>query len=384
MGRAEPRVGWFELFYDLVLVAAVAHGGHLLVSDQNAALGLWLALTFVIAFVLWLATSLSINIRPGDLPGRRTLMFIQMIAITVANLSIGRSDGLADTWGFIGLAVAFATVSLIYFLVGRRKQDLVPVVRPWSWSAGSAAVLFALGSLLPDGSGWIATLVLVTGVLVAIVPLALVGVPRLCRMRLINTEHLDERLGQFVIIVLGESFLGLVLVLDGLDAVPGPVFFVVALVVAGALWAIYFTTVYPRGVPRTAVRFEVWLVGLLLFVIGAAYSASMHASYAAENWQSLETQHPFAPLPSAYALLGALMLGLLAGDQRDWDFARIHVTALVVLGIAWATLLLLDVRSGNLLLLVASGVVIADALACLAQRRALASDSGNDAPAVTD
>ena len=63
-----PRVTWFELFYDLVVIAAVANGSHLVAQEQSFSLGLWLILTFVITFVLWFSTSLIINLSPGGLP----------------------------------------------------------------------------------------------------------------------------------------------------------------------------------------------------------------------------------------------------------------------------------------------------------------------------
>ncbi|MFM8775042.1 MAG: low temperature requirement protein A, partial [Actinomycetota bacterium] len=65
------RVSWFELFYDLVIVASFAHTGHLIVSDLSGdrlttSLGVWLVSTFIITFVLWFATSTAVNIAPGD------------------------------------------------------------------------------------------------------------------------------------------------------------------------------------------------------------------------------------------------------------------------------------------------------------------------------
>jgi len=74
LGRVQRhvRVGWFEILYDLVIVAAAAQGSHLFASDQGVDLGGWLVCTFVITFILWFSTSLAVNVAPGDVDARRS------------------------------------------------------------------------------------------------------------------------------------------------------------------------------------------------------------------------------------------------------------------------------------------------------------------------
>lgn len=368
-------MSWFELFYDLVIVAAVAHGGHVLAAEQSLGLGAWLMATFAITFLLWFSTTLAVNLAPGEVPGRKSLMFVQMIALTVANLSMSRTEGLSDTWGLVGLLAAFATVAGIFALVERREPSARPVCRPWILGSSGAVVVLAVGALMSTQEGssdaWWDGWLLATAGLVALLPAVLVGIPRVCRMHRLDPEHLSERLGQFVIIVLGESFLSLVLVLDGLDRVPNPVFFALGLIVAGALWAVYFTSVHAMGLPASPLRLQLWLLGFLVFLIGAAYSASMHASYASRDWQSLAAGHPLAALPALYALAGALVLGMLGGVHRDAAFARIHAVAVAILVIAWPLFVLGGLTSGNGLLVLGSGVVILDSVACLVRHRRL-------------
>ena len=268
-GGSPLRVSWFELFYDLVIVASFAHTGHLIVSDLSGdrltmSLGVWLVSTFLITFTLWFATSTAVNIAPGTVTLRKTLMFAQMFSVTIANLALSRSDGLPDDWGFAGLAMAFGTVTAIYAITGQRRPEVKAALAPWIWSSAAAVVVLAVGIVIPDE--WINAEIATYGLAsaLAIVPILLVGVPRLCRMNLVEPEHLAERVGQLVIIVIGESFLGLVLALSGFDYVPGPIFFILTFLVAGSLWAIYFSSVYPMGIPLTPGRLELWLLGVVV------------------------------------------------------------------------------------------------------------------------
>ena len=367
------KVSWFELFYDLVIVAAVAHGGHLLVydlliaNDLSFSLGVWLTSTFVVTFILWFSTTMAINIAPGDIPLRKSLMFMQMLAVAVANLALSRSDGLPDDWGFASLAIAFATVSIIFAIVGREVPELAPATAPWRACTAATAVIFALGVFLPETWETVQLVVFALGILAALLPILILGIPRLCRSNRLEPEHLGERVGQLVIIFIGESFIGLVLAIGGLDSIPGPAFFVLTFIVAGSLWSIYFTSVFPMGLPATSGRLEVWLLGVLVFLVGTSYMAENLSAYASVDWGSLSTAHTFIPLSAVYALLGALILGWIGGKERDRHFARIHLGALAVLGLAWIALVI-GGSQANLLLLASSVVVIGDGLACYAFR----------------
>ena len=59
MSSPHQRVSWFELFYDLVIVAAVSYTGHTFAAEPSWGLGLWIAAWTLIMFVLWLLTTLG-------------------------------------------------------------------------------------------------------------------------------------------------------------------------------------------------------------------------------------------------------------------------------------------------------------------------------------
>lgn len=371
------RVGWFELFYDLVIVASFAHTGHLIVGDLNGDLltfstGVWLASTFVVTFTLWFSTTAAVNIAPGDVPLRKLVIFAQMYCVTVANLALSRSDGLPDDWGFAGLAAAFATVAVIYLITGRQRPELRPVTAPWIAGSAAAAGLLAIGVVIPDDWQTTQLAVYAAGIVVSIVPIVAVGIPRMCRMDLVVPEHLSERVGQLVIIVIGESFLSLVLALSGFESVPGPIFFGLTFLVAGSLWAIYFASVFPMGIPRAPARLDLWILGVMIFLVGVSYLSEMLAAYSTVEWSRQGGPHGFIPLAAVYVLVGVLVLGWAGGQSRDRDFALVHLGALGILAVMWIVLVMAG-SPANLLLVGSAALVIGDGMACvfLQRRRAL-------------
>jgi len=374
VARAVPsRVGWFELFYDLVIVASFAHTGHLIVSDLDGerltfSVGVWLVSTFVVTFTLWFSTTTAVNIAPGDVPLRKSVIFVQMFFVTVANLALSRSDGLPDDWGFAGLAMAFATVAIIYLITGRQRPELRPATVPWIVGSAAAAVVLAIGVAIPDGWTTVEIAIYVGAIVTAIVPLLAVGIPRLCRMDLVVPEHLSERVGQLVIIVIGESFLSLVLTLSGFDSIPGPIFFVLTFLVAGSLWAIYFASVFPMGLPRAAARLELWILGVMVFLVGVSYLSEMLAAFSAGEWARQDVPRGSIPLTAFYVLLGALLLGWVGGERSDRAFARVHLGALGILAATWIALVAAG-SPANLLLVASAVLVIGDGMTCVALQR---------------
>ncbi|MBM3687897.1 MAG: low temperature requirement protein A [Actinobacteria bacterium] len=371
------RVGWFELFYDLVIVASFAHTGHLIVGDLNGDLltfstGVWLVSTFVVTFTLWFSTTAAVNIAPGDVPLRKLVIFAQMYCVTVANLALSRSDSLTDDWGFAGLAAAFATVAVIYLITGRQRPELRPVTAPWIAGSAAAAGLLAIGVVIPDDWQTTQLAVYAAGIVVSIVPIVAVGIPRMCRMDLVVPEHLSERVGQLVIIVIGEFFLSLVLALSGFESVPGPIFFGLTFLVAGSLWAIYFASVFPMGIPRAPARLDLWILGVMIFLVGVSYLSETLAAYSTVEWSRQGGPHGFIPLAAVYVLVGVLVLGWAGGQSRDRDFALVHLGALGILAVMWIVLVMAG-SPANLLLVGSAALVIGDGMACvfLQRRRAL-------------
>jgi low temperature requirement protein LtrA len=359
------RVGWFELFYDLVIVAGVGYAAHTFAHHPSWALGFWIAAWTMIMFVLWLQTSLHNNLFPGDRPWRRILGLVQMLALVIAALGTVADEGLSNATGFAGLSIAFATVAAIYGLV--RVQGLPGGRVSWliGGSAAVAALVLLTGLLLPDDAQWnfsgAPTWILVVGVGIATVVLFGPAMGQVAGR--IDDEHLAERLGQLVIIVLGEAFVSLVTALGGLSSIPNPFFFVLTFVVVFAIWTLYFSSVVTADLPRTTGRLRMWLLThwLLMFgAIGAAAGFSavtlvpigVESANAASEWTTL----PLAFVMVALAILTAI------GARHQPRLTRIHLAAAGSLVLLALISVFLTPRGENWEIALGSFIVIADAI----------------------
>lgn len=369
------RVSWFELFYDLIVVASVSHGSHLFGEHPSWGMGTWLAASLVLLMTFWLLTMLSHNLYPGEDTPRRFLIFVQMIALIVASLSLGRGDeGLPDSVGFAALSVAFLSIALLYWRCSRRYVDGVRAARvlfPWSLLA---AVVMAIGIALPSDGGMGTTLitwVFVIGMLCGILPMVFIVLNRRTTAEQINAEHLGERMGQLVLIVLGESFVSLVIGLSSQSRIPNPWYFLLDFVVVFSIWTLYFTRVVPAGVPSSAGRLRAWLGLHVIFIFGAIAAAGGFAALTLIPFSSEPTARGFwTPLPLLYIMIGLLGLSILAGRPRAERVLE-TVTVVALIGLS-ATAIWVVPDQARWLTLVAAVLLIGNAAASAYAARARA------------
>jgi low temperature requirement protein LtrA len=331
------KVGWFELFYDLVIVAAVGYAAHTFAHHPTWALGFWIAAWTLIMFVLWLLTALNHNLFPGDHAWRRVLGLVQMLALVVAALGTVSDEGLPNSVGFAGLAVAFGSIGAMYALAlrgaGRDSRD----VRLLGGASSVGALILLLGLALPDDAEWTLTgapiWIIAVGVGVVAVPLFGISVGRLASR--IDHEHMAERLGQLVIIVLGESFVSLVSALGGLPSIPNPLFFVITFLVVFAIWTLYFLSVVPAGVPTAPRRLQAWILVHWLLMFGAVGAAAGFSALALVPFgeESSNGAAEWTTLPLAIVLVALVVLTWLG--KGAWTpivgLQAVTAAALVVL-----------------------------------------------------
>lgn len=264
---ASSRVSWYELFYDLLVVAALGlvNDAFLrspsVVTARDALIG-FLALSWV-----WLMSALFANVFPGQDLLRRVLMLVQMGLIIVAALTIDRSIDEVGQRVMFAYAGAMAVVPLLMLTDRWISPGREPAPLRLVGALGAAAGCVALGGLL--GRSTLVPL-LVTGIVISMV--AVLGRPFDTwradgRLRL---DHLRERLGLFVLIVLGEGFAHLVSSLHSLGDIPRAGIFAVTFLVSFALWWIYFEGTFTDQVELTRVRWRLTMIGHFTLVVGMA------------------------------------------------------------------------------------------------------------------
>jgi low temperature requirement protein LtrA len=358
-------VGWFEVFYDLVLVAAVLHGSKLFDQDPSLAKGAWLATTLLVLLTMWLLTTLSFNAAPEDSALRRLLTLVQMLALVIASLSVSRTGGLSDSTGLIALGVAFASVAVLYAMRARRGGPTRRGATVVGWSTAAAALVCLLGALLPEGSGpyWThpRTYAFGLALALAVLPLITIYLGELESTGSLDREHLTERIGQLVIISLGESFADLILSLGAFESIPNPPYLVLTFVIIYAVWAIYFRTVLPPGIPHGAGRVRAWIGAHYLLIFGSIGTAAGFSALAVVPFDdaSAALASYRLPLPLLYVMVSFILLTWIAG-VTERGFLLVHaVAAALLLAVALVGILAFSERAVTMGAL-AAAIVLAD------------------------
>jgi low temperature requirement protein LtrA len=231
------QASWGELFYDLVYVVIVGQIAHTLVEEQTVdAVGRALVL-FVIVWWAWANEVLySTRFDQDTDRARRLLGTAQLIALVLLAAAIARNH----SNDFRVIAAAYAIVRTLQVVelwrAGRWVPDARALTEHYTRWHGVAVLLWWVGMPLP--TPWC---FLLWGAGFAVGVAAVVTGTRYDHEFPPHVAHLPERFGLFVILVLGESFFGLV---TGSAALPltveSTMVVSLAVVMAVAMWWIYF------------------------------------------------------------------------------------------------------------------------------------------------
>jgi low temperature requirement protein LtrA len=267
------RVTFLELFFDLVFVVVISQLGHHLATHPSWAGVGWFVFLFYAVWSSWLNGTLYHDLHTTNDVGVRVFTFAQMLSVSVMAAFIGDVPG--D--GADGFALAYAANTLLLVILWFRTGLHDPAHRPGSnpYSAGYllAAVLF-VASVAFDGplKYWLWAIALASEVIGWVIGMHRWTPPQTQDGEAIiaTSPSLIERMGLFVIIVLGEVIVGAVAGmadLEPLDAT-GIVIGLLGVLVAIGLWWIYFDLVSHRTPqPR---RTQLWLNLHLPLVVAIA------------------------------------------------------------------------------------------------------------------
>lgn len=359
--RVEERPSTpLELLFDLCFVVAVAflaaelHHG---VAEAHGweAIGVY-ALLFVPVWWAWMSYTWYATAFSHDDGVTRMLTFAQMGGI----LAVAAAIPSAAEGHLVPFATAYALMRLPLILQWVRSGIVDPGHRgfAFTYAAGSiiAQVLWLAGALVGAVAGLV-IFVIALGVELA-TPIAAVGrTPD----RVFHPRHIAERYGLFTIIVLGETILavstGLSEVIeDGLLEADVLLAVFAALLLAAAVWWIYFATLSTDALERNRAAAFGWGYGhYVIFAAVAAMGAGIRAEL------DVVSGHGHPAIPSGAAVVAgaaALTLGALAALARVADPAS-RISHLVVAGVLLAGLAGLASTLGGLVtLLVGAGVVV--------------------------
>ena len=319
-GERPQKVAWFELFYDLVAVAAIAQVGKVFLAEPTYATTFLVLGSVVVLFTIWLLTTLVYGLVPSDPMWRKGLVLIQMVTIVVAALAVGR-EGLPNWVGFTSIAAGFATMAIIYArtrgaepVVTQSLRRLVPFIS-LAVVMFLAAAAVSLYSTSEQAQVWVPVILLLT-MAVILVPVVGPFMRDLMRAKMIDIAHFEERFGLLIIIVLGESFISLITSLSQAGEIPSVGFFVLTFVVTFSVWSIYFLTVMPAGVPEVLGNLRVWVLAHPILVFAAVTVSTEFADLSridfSENYVTEAVE--WSPFPILLVLVTILVM--MASQQH--------------------------------------------------------------------
>jgi low temperature requirement protein LtrA len=298
----ERKVTWLELFYDLVYVATLIQIGNALSDDVSLGGFLRFAIIFAPIWWAWTGMTFYMNRFVVDDLWHRLLIYAQIVAIALLGVSVVSAFGDLQ----IQFALAYIAVRLVqvilYVRTWRHEPDTRPLTQRYVVVYLIGIVMWLISIFLPMPVAailWLAALAIEIGnaflphtrALVSLLP------P--------DAEHMRERYGIFVIIVLGESFIktmsyafGVVITAQVL------IFSLLGILVVFGLWWLYFDDVNERQIRNKNFAPYAWIYAHLPLTLGiTAFGVAFKKLF-----QSLDK----ATVKPEYALLFGAALALVA------------------------------------------------------------------------
>jgi low temperature requirement protein LtrA len=307
--HGEPLLGrsvsYIELFYDLVFVVLVSQSAHALAAHPGWAGAADFATLFGLVWIAWINGTLYHELHGREDGRSRFYIFAQMCVLAVLAVFTGSAAGEDGTRFALTYVVLLVLLTWQWYEV--RRRDL-PEHRPAStpYITGllvTIAVMAATAWLDP-----VPRLVAWAAVVVGWVCLGTYGFLSPGRLRFFQaTDSLIERLALFVIIVLGETVVGVV---NGINEAPdrGPLTIatgVLALCIGFGLWWNYFDIVGVRELRPERTALATWFFGHLL------QTGAIAASGAAMVGLVGDAHEPRTPTAVAWTLGVAVAVALV-------------------------------------------------------------------------
>jgi len=233
----ERHATWLELFYDLVVVAAVSQVAHALSQDHSGLGLLVFAGLFIPVFWVWAGHTVYATRFDTDDLVYRFLTFLQMFAVVGMAVEIHHASQ-GNTRAFSLAYLGSRTILLLLLArAGRHAPAARPFIRTYLRGFGLGAALWAISILLPPPARYI-----LWGTSLALE----LAVPWLIWRSMqpsaaVSPSHIPERFGLFTIIVLGESISAVVRGLAGRNwEAPAVVVASLGFAIGVCVWWIYF------------------------------------------------------------------------------------------------------------------------------------------------
>jgi low temperature requirement protein LtrA len=239
------KATWFELYFDLVFVVAVAALAGALSHHYDWTGLLEFGFLFLVLWWLWLGHTFHASRFDKDRPDQWSVGFAQIVAVVF--IAYGASDAFgARAWAFAGGVAAFKAFLMLGYLREMARPGLARLCTIYGAIYGVQVALWA-GSIWADPGVRLA----LWGVALALDIITPFLVATETHRAPPHPEHLPERFGLFTIILLGETAAAAVHALDHGEGLHGDT---LAVALLGALLGFLYWVGYFRRAKGNAER----------------------------------------------------------------------------------------------------------------------------------
>lgn len=244
---AQRHATWLELFFDLVVVAAVATLGEQLHDDHSISGVLRFAGLLAVVWWVWISYSYFADLFDEDGPVDRVAQLAAMLGTAVLAVTLANGVGEGSRILALTCCALFVLLALLYATAARAEPEAAELCRWYAFGSGLGAVMWAVSAFVPvPGRWWMWGAAVVANAAVS-------GPIAYARMRSAPAQasHMPERFGLFTIVVLGEAVLAVVRGVDATEWATGPVVSAMAgFVVAACIWWVYFDAFDESAIDR--------------------------------------------------------------------------------------------------------------------------------------
>jgi low temperature requirement protein LtrA len=261
-----PTVGFLELFYDLIFVASTMALSNAFTLELSWHWGGICALMFAMVWMLWFQTTTLMNAERSEDMGHRALVLLQMLLISLVTLTFVDDDVTHGQY----LGLAYAGALFVVAAMHERAARTAPHLARWARIRrnrllAAAVATFLAFTWIPDG---VDLVVFGFAILLMVLPSG-IGVRDRSSFPTVDTHHLLERGALLTLIMCGEAFVKVALVVSqGVITDADVVAIVVQFLVIFALWTVYFDDIPKAGLRPGALAAEVWVLLHLPLHIG--------------------------------------------------------------------------------------------------------------------
>lgn len=277
----EKKVTWLELFYDLLFVAAVSKAGHVLLHAEHGVISFEYLMKFVLIFIpvwwAWVGQTLFINRYGQDIFIHRVFLILQLLSVLVMTASLSVDFDQYYLPFFAGYIGSRALTAIQYLLIHNSKSEHQQKAARYLGLCFIIGILISTGSLFFDS--WLRYAILYVGIAVDII-LPLIGRKNLVKVP-IHTHHLLERFALFTLILLGESVVSIIAVLqmDHWD-VQSVLFAAFTSIFVIAMWWQYFDNVEKKVSKEIQTAGQAIIYGhLFIYISMSMIAASIQLLY---------------------------------------------------------------------------------------------------------